>query len=166
FTGGVTNTFSYKGFSLSVFFNAVLGNKINFYGIGRFSSANGRFEDNQTVDQLAAWTATNPNTNVPEARLFFNNGAQPSTRFILDGSFVRLRNVTLAYNLPKTLISKAKLNTVRVFVTGLNLLTFTNYAGWDPEVNADDIVSNIAQGYDFYTAPQARTITGGINIGF
>ncbi|MBO0949043.1 SusC/RagA family TonB-linked outer membrane protein [Fibrella forsythiae] len=166
FTGGVTNTFSYKGFSLSVFFNAVLGNKINFYGIGRFSSANGRFEDNQTVDQLAAWTKENPNTNVPEARLFFNNGAQPSTRFILDGSFVRLRNVTLAYNLPKTLISKAKLNNVRVFVTGLNLLTFTNYAGWDPEVNADDIVSNIAQGYDFYTAPQARTITGGINIGF
>jgi hypothetical protein len=46
------------------------------------------------------------------------------------------------------------------------LLTFTKYAGWDPEVNADDIVGNIAQGYDFYTAPQARTITGGINIGF
>ncbi len=166
FTGGITNTFSYKGFSLSVFFNAVLGNKINFYGVGRFSSANGRFEDNQTVDQLAAWTPQNTTTDVPEARLFFNNGAQPSSRFILDGSFVRLRNATLAYNLPKTLISRVKLNTVRIFVTGLNLLTFTNYAGWDPEVNADDVVSNIAQGYDFYTAPQARTITGGINIGF
>jgi TonB-linked SusC/RagA family outer membrane protein len=165
-TGGVTNTFSYKGFSLSIFFNGVFGNKINFYGVGRYSSANGRFEDNQTVNQLAAWTAQNPNTDVPEARLFFNNGAQPSSRFILDGSFVRLRNATLAYNLPKTLINRAKLNTVRIFVTGLNLLTFTNYAGWDPEVNADDVVSNIAQGYDFYTAPQARTITGGINIGF
>ncbi|MGF7215610.1 TonB-linked SusC/RagA family outer membrane protein [Spirosoma lacussanchae] len=165
-TAGVTNTFSYKGFSLSVFFNGVFGNKVNFYGVGRFSSANGRFEDNQTVDQLAAWTPQNTNTTVPEARLFFNNGAQPSTRFILDGSFVRLRNATLAYNLPKTLINRAKLNNVRIFVTGLNLLTFTNYAGWDPEVNADDIVTNIAQGYDFYTAPQARTITGGINIGF
>ncbi|MEZ0539900.1 SusC/RagA family TonB-linked outer membrane protein [Fibrella arboris] len=166
FTGGVTNTFSYKGLSLSVFFNAVIGNSINFYGIGRFSSANGRFEDNQTVDQLAAWTPQNTITNVPEARLFFNNGAQPSSRFILDGSFVRLRTVTLAYNLPKAVISKVKLNSVRLFVTGQNLLTFTKYAGWDPEVNADDIVSNIAQGYDFYTAPQARTITGGINIGF
>ncbi len=165
-TAGVTNTFSYKGFSLSVFFNGVFGNDINFYGVGRFSSANGRFEDNQTVNQLAAWTSTNTDTNVPEARLFFNNGAQPSSRFILDGSFVRLRNATLAYTLPKTLINRAKLNSVRVFVTGLNLLTFTNYAGWDPEVNADDIVTNIAQGYDFYTAPQARTITGGINIGF
>ncbi|GAB3960087.1 TonB-dependent receptor [Spirosoma harenae] len=165
-TGGITNTFSYKGISLSVLFNGVFGNKINFYGVGRYSSANGRFEDNQTVDQLAAWTAQNPNTNVPEARLFFNNGAQSSSRFVLDGAFVRLRTVTLAYNLPKTLINKAKLNNVRLFVTGQNLLTFTKYAGWDPEVNADYIVSNIAQGYDFYTAPQARTITGGINIGF
>ncbi len=165
-TGGVTNTFSYKGFSLSVFFTGVFGNDINFYGVGRFSSANGRFEDNQTVNQLAAWTPQNTDTQVPEARLFFNNGAQPSSRFILDGSYVRLRNATLAYNLPKTLVSRAKLSNVRVFVTGLNLLTFTNYAGWDPEVNADDVVTNIAQGYDFYTAPQARTITGGINIGF
>jgi hypothetical protein len=147
-------------------FNGVFGNKINFYGVGRYSSANGRFEDNQTVNQLAAWTKENPNTDVPEARLFYNNGAQSSSRFILDGSFVRLRTATLSYNLPKTLISRAKLANVRLFVTGQNLLTFTNYAGWDPEVNADYIVSNIAQGYDFYTAPQARTITGGINISF
>jgi TonB-dependent starch-binding outer membrane protein SusC len=164
--GGVTNTFSYKGLELSVFFNGQFGNEINFYGVGRFSSANGRFEDNQTVDQLAAWTKENPNTNVPEARLFFNNGAQPSSRFILDGSYVRLRNVTLAYNLPKSIINKAKINSLRVFVTGQNLATFTKYAGWDPEVNADDIVTNVAQGYDFYTAPQARTITFGLNLGF
>lgn len=165
-TAGITNTFSYKGFNLSVLFNGVFGNKINFYGVGRYSSANGRFEDNQTVNQLAAWTAENPNTNVPEARLFYNNGAQSSSRFILDGSFIRLRTATLSYNLPKTLINRVKLNNVRLFVSGQNLLTFTKYAGWDPEVNADYLVSNIAQGYDFYTAPQARTITGGINIGF
>ncbi|MFD2524046.1 SusC/RagA family TonB-linked outer membrane protein [Emticicia soli] len=164
--GGVTNTFSYKGIELSVFFNGVFGNKLNFYGVGRFSSANGRYEDNQTVNQLAAWTPENPNTNVPQARLFFNNGAQPSSRFIEDGSFVRLRNVTLAYNLPKSVISKVKLSNVRLYVTGQNLLTFTKYSGWDPEVNADDIVSNIAIGYDFYTTPQARVIMGGLNISF
>ncbi|GAB3896059.1 SusC/RagA family TonB-linked outer membrane protein [Spirosoma agri] len=165
-TGGITNTFSYKGITLSVLFNGVFGNKLNFYGVGRYSSANGRFEDNQTVDQLAAWTPQNTNTNIPEARLYYNNGAQSSSRFIYDGTFVRLRTATLSYNLPKTLINRLKLNTVRFFVTGQNLLTFTGYKGWDPEVNADYIVSNIAQGYDFYTAPQARTITGGINIGF
>lgn len=164
--GGLTNTFSYKGFDLSVFFNGVFGNKLNFYGVGRFSSANARFEDNQTADQLDSWTKENPNAQFPEARLFFNNGAQPSSRFIQDGSFVRLRNVTLSYNLPKSLLNKVKINSVRFFLTGQNLLTFTKYTGWDPEVNADDIVTNIAQGYDFYTAPQAKTITGGINIGF
>ena len=164
--GGVTNTFSYKGIELSVFFNGVFGNKLNFYGVGRFSSANGRYEDNQTVNQLAAWTPENPNTNVPQARLFFNNGAQPSSRFIEDGSFVRLRNVTLAYNLPKSIINKVKLSNVRLYVSGQNLLTFTKYSGWDPEVNADDIVSNIAIGYDFYTTPQARVIMGGLNISF
>jgi TonB-linked SusC/RagA family outer membrane protein len=163
---GVTNTFSYKGFELSVFFNGVFGNKLNFYGVGRFSSANGRFEDNQTVNQLAAWTPQNTSTNVPQARLFFNNGAQASSRFIEDGSYVRLRNVTFAYNLPKALVSKVKLSNVRLYVTGQNLLTFTKYSGWDPEVNADDVVTNIALGYDFYTTPQAKTIMGGLNISF
>jgi TonB-linked SusC/RagA family outer membrane protein len=163
---GVTNTFGYKGFELSVFFNGQFGNEINFYGAGRFSSANARFEDNQTVDQLNAWTAQNKNTNVPEARLFFNNGAQPSSRFIVDGSFVRLRTATLSYQVPKSVLKRAKINGLRVFVTGQNLLTFTDYSGWDPEVNADDIVTNIAQGYDFYTGPQARTITGGLNVSF
>ncbi len=164
--GGVTNTFSYKGVDLSIFFNGVFGNDLNFYGAGRYSSANARFEDNQTVNQLAAWTPQNTNTNVPEARLYRNNGAQPSSRFIEDGSFVRLRNVTLSYNFPKSLTSKAKIQSLRLFVSGQNLLTWTNYSGWDPEVNADDVVTNVAIGYDFYTAPQPRTITGGINIGF
>ena len=164
--GGITNTFSYKGVELSVFFNGVFGNKLNFYGVGRFSSANGRYEDNQTVNQLEAWTPENRDTKVPQARLFYNNGAQASSRFIEDGSFIRLRNVTLAYNLPKSLISKVKLSNVRLYVTGQNLLTFTKYSGWDPEVNADDVVSNIALGYDFYTTPQAKTITGGLTINF
>lgn len=164
--GGITNTFSYKGIELSVFFNGVFGNKLNFYGVGRFSSANGRYEDNQTVNQLDAWTPENRDTKVPQARLFFNNGAQASSRFIEDGSFIRLRNVTLAYNLPKSIISKVKLSNVRLYVTGQNLLTFTKYSGWDPEVNADDVVSNIALGYDFYTTPQAKTITGGLTINF
>jgi TonB-linked SusC/RagA family outer membrane protein len=165
-TGGVTNTFSYKGFDLSIFINGIFGNKLNFYGVGRFSSANARFEDNQTVDQLDAWTKENPITNTPEARLFFNNGAQPSSRFIQNGTFVRLRNVTLSYNFPKALTTKIKVNSLRIFVSGQNLATWTKYTGWDPEVNADDIVTNVAQGYDFYSAPQARTITGGINVGF
>ncbi|MBL7818041.1 MAG: TonB-dependent receptor [Saprospiraceae bacterium] len=164
--GSLGNTFSYKGFDLRIFFNGVFGNKLNWYGVGRFSSANGRFEDNQTVDQLNSWTKDNTNTNIPEARLFYNNGAQPSSRFIVDGQFIRLRELTLSYNLPKSLIQKANMSNCRVFVTGLNLATFTKYVGWDPEVNADDIVTNIAQGYDFYTAPQPKTLLFGLNVAF
>ncbi|MDJ1504477.1 TonB-dependent receptor [Xanthocytophaga agilis] len=164
--GGITNTFNYKGFDLSVFFNGQYGNKINFYGVGRYSSANGRYEDNQTADQLNAWTPQNTNTNIPEARLFYNNGAQPSTRFIYDGSFLRLRTLTLGYTIPQSIINKAKISKAHIYFSAQNLLTITNYKGWDPEVNADDIVSNIAQGYDFYSAPQAKTFLVGINVNF
>ncbi|MDQ1088310.1 TonB-dependent receptor [Siphonobacter sp. SORGH_AS_1065] len=165
-TGGLNNTFSYKGIDLSVFLNGVAGNKINFYGVGQYSSANGIYEDNQTADQMNAWTSTNTNTKVPEARLFYSNGNNPSSRYIQDGSYLRLRTVTLGYNLPQTVVNRLKLKGIRVYLTGQNLLTWTKYTGWDPEVNADDIVSSVAQGYDFYTPPQAKTFLGGINIKF
>lgn len=164
--GGFTSNIQIKGFELNALLNTVQGNKINFYGVGQYSSANGRYEDNQTVDQLNSWTPENKNTNIPEARLYYNNGAQASSRFIQDGSFLRLRNVTLSYRIPASLLRKAKINGVRLYVTGMNLKTWTKYTGWDPEVNADDSVTNIAQGYDFYSAPLPRTIIGGINIQF
>ncbi|WP_031526077.1 SusC/RagA family TonB-linked outer membrane protein [Dyadobacter crusticola] len=167
--GGITNTFSFKGLDLNVFFNGVAGNKINFYGVGQYSSANGIYEDNQTADQMNAWTPENPNTDVPEARFYRGNGNQASTRYILDGSYLRLRSVTLGYNLPSSITSKLKMERVRVYVSGLNLATFTNYKGWDPEVNTDDLPevdTKFALGNDFYTAPQPRTIMVGINVGF
>lgn len=164
--GGLNTSISYKDLELSMLWNTVQGNLINFYGAGRFSSANGRFEDNQTVDQLNSWTPENTNTNIPEARLFFNNGAQPSSRFIQDGSFIRLRNATISYTIPRSILKNVRINSARIFITGLNLLTITDYTGWDPEVNSDDIVTNIAQGYDFYSPPLPRTIMGGINLKF
>jgi TonB-linked SusC/RagA family outer membrane protein len=169
FVGGITNTFSYKGFDLNVFFNGVAGNKINFYGVGQYSSANGIYEDNQTADQMNAWTAENPNTDVPEARFYRGNGNQASSRYIFDGSYLRLRSLTLGYNLPASLISRIKMDRVRLYVSALNLATFTNYKGWDPEVNTDDLSARdmkFALGNDFYTAPQPRTVLVGINIGF
>jgi TonB-linked SusC/RagA family outer membrane protein len=169
FVGGITNTFSYKGFDLNVFFNGVAGNKINFYGVGQYSSANGIYEDNQTADQMNAWTAENPNTDVPEARFYRGNGNQASSRYIYNGSYLRLRTLTLGYNLPASLISRIKMDRIRLYVSALNLATFTNYKGWDPEVNTDDLSTKdlkFALGNDFYTAPQPRTVLVGINIGF
>jgi TonB-linked SusC/RagA family outer membrane protein len=167
-TAGVINTFNIYGFDVSFQFNAVIGNRINFYGPGQYSFAGARFEDNVTADQLNTWSPTNKTATLPETRYLIENGSQASSRFLLDGSFVRLRTATLGYNIGRQIWEGMglPLNNIRVYVTGLNLLTFTNYGGWDPEVNTDDFVGNIGQGIDFYTAPQPRTIMFGLNIGF
>ncbi|CCH51658.1 TonB-dependent receptor plug [Fibrisoma limi BUZ 3] len=165
FIGGVTNTLSYKGLELSFLFQGQFGNQI-YNAAGQYMSANGNFFDNQTRDQLRRWQRPGDITDVPQARLVGGNGTVESSRYLQDGDYVRLKTATLGYTLPKTLTNRAKLSRVRVYVTGQNLLTFTNYTGWDPEVNTDAAAGNIGLGNDFYSAPQPRTITAGINIGF
>ena len=103
---------------------------------------------------------------MPELRLFAGNGVNPSSRYLSDGSYLRLKTVTLGYNLPSSVLSRLKFEKVRIYFSAQNLLTFTSYKGWDPEVNADYQASNINQGVDFYSAPQAKTYTVGINLGF
>ena len=165
FTGGISNRFAYKGFDLNVLLQFVSGNDI-YNGAGTFMSANAAFYDNQTEDQLDRWQEPGDITDVPEARLFESNGDGESSRYIEDGSYLRLKTVTLGYNLPATALETINLRSLRLYVTGQNLLTFTDYSGWDPEVNTDFIDGNIALGTDFYAAPQPRSITFGVNIGF
>lgn len=166
FIAGLTNTFKYKGVDFSFLFQGVFGNQV-YNGGGIFMSANGDFFDNQTKDQLRRWQKPGDITDVPQARLFGGNGVGESSRYITDGSYIRLRTITLGYNLPASVLSKANLTKLRVYVSGQNLLTFTDYEGWDPEVNSDTYAgNNVNQGIDFYSAPQAKTITFGINIGF
>ncbi|MFN3381700.1 MAG: SusC/RagA family TonB-linked outer membrane protein, partial [Runella zeae] len=118
------------------------------------------------TDQLNAWTPENRNTDVPQARYLITNGSQPSSRYIFDGSYLRLRTLSLGYTIPKSLTQRLKIDRVRVYFSAMNLATFTKYKGWDPEVNSDTFTSNFAQGNDFYTPPQPRTILFGVNIGF
>lgn len=165
FIGGITNNFSYKGFELNLLLQGVYGNKI-FNGGGTYMSANARYEDNQTRDQLNRWQQPGDITDVPQARLYSNNGAQASSRYLSDGSYLRVKTLTLAYNLPPALLGRYNIDRLRIFVTGQNLLTFTNYDGWDPEVNTDYLASNIFLGNDFYSAPQPRNITFGVKFGF
>ncbi|WP_236668775.1 SusC/RagA family TonB-linked outer membrane protein [Hymenobacter rubidus] len=170
-TGGLTNTFTFKGIDLSVTFIAVTGNKI-FDAAGQFYSVgfnNG--PDNQTRDQLKRWQKPGDITDVPKAIYLGGNGIGNSSRFVYDGSYARLRTLTLGYNLPSALVKKGYLQSARVYVQGQNLLTFTKYPGNDPEVNTDFLgttttTGNINQGIDFYSAPQPRTITFGVNVGF
>ncbi|MXV51649.1 SusC/RagA family TonB-linked outer membrane protein [Pedobacter sp. HMF7647] len=171
--GGMTNTFSYKGFELSVLLQGVSGNKI-MNGAGGFMSANADWFDNQTVDQLNSWKKPGDVTEVPEARWNWSgsipNGLGASNRYISDGSYLRFKTVNLGYSLPKSVASKLHVDRVRLYFVGQNLFTITNYDGWDPEVNTDYRVTgtnaNRNQGSDFYSAPQIKSFTFGINLGF
>ncbi|MDJ1499192.1 TonB-dependent receptor [Xanthocytophaga agilis] len=165
FFGGITNTFAYKGIDLSFLFQGSFGNDI--YNATRqaletmMSSAT-----NGSPDVLNRWTPTNTETNMP--RVVYgdpNNNNRFSNRFVEDGTYVRLKNLTLGYTLPASLLSKAKISNLRVYVTGLNLLTFTKYRGYDPEVSADPF-SSTSFGRDFGVYPQARTYTIGLNLQF
>jgi len=167
FIGGLGNRFSYKNFDLNVLLQFVYGNDI-YNGGGRYQSANGDFFDNQTKKQLERWQEPGDVTDVPEARLFGGNGSNPSSRYIHDASYLRLKNVVLGYTLPQSALNRLNLRRVRFYVTGVNLLTFTDYPGWDPEVNTDlySQSDNLNIGNEFYSVPQARTISFGVNIGF
>lgn len=162
---GFNTDIRYKGFELSVLFQGVTGNKV-FEGAGSFMSANGRYEDNSTVDQLRRWQNPGDITDIPQARLYGNNGANSSGRYLSDGSYMRLKTLTVAYNVPASVVSRLALTSARIYVTGQNLLTFTNYVGWDPEVNTDFNASNINLGNDFYGAPQPKNLIVGIRVGF
>lgn len=162
---GFNTNVNFKGIELSVLFQGVHGNKV-FDGAGSFMSANGRYEDNSTVDQLDRWRKPGDITMIPQARLYANNGAQSSSRYLYDGSYLRLKTVTLAYNFPAALASKMALTSLRLYVTGQNLLTMTDYKGWDPEVNTDFNATNVNLGNDFYAAPQPKNLTVGIKVGF
>ncbi|HUP12540.1 MAG TPA: SusC/RagA family TonB-linked outer membrane protein, partial [Niastella sp.] len=166
FIYGFGNTFSYKGIDLDVLLQGVQGADI-YNGGGQYMSASASNGfDNQTLDQLRAWKNPGDITDVPEARMFYANGTDPSSRFISDGSYLRVKNISLGYNLPASLIKRIHMDRLRIYVRAQNLVTITKYEGWDPEVNADYQASNINQNVDFYSAPQAKTIVFGVNIGF
>lgn len=163
---GINMNVQYKGFDLSVLLQGVAGNKI-FNAAGQFMSVAGRYEDNQTVDQMRRWQKPGDITDVPQARLYRNNGGQASSRALSDGDYLRLKTVTLGYTLPASVVQKIKFNQARVYVTGQNLLTFTDYKGWDPEVNTDYTSGTpYFLGNDFYSAPQAKSIIVGVKLGF
>lgn len=165
FIYGFDNAVTYKSFDFDVLLQGVYGNQI-YNGGGEFMSSNGSNGfDNQTPDQLAAWKKPGDITMVPEARLFYPNGTDASSRYISGGSYMRVKAVALGYNLSKNVLNRLKIDHFHIYVRAENLFTFTQYAGWDPEVTADFYNDNINKGYDFYSAPQFKTITVGLNIG-
>ena len=163
--GGLTNEINFKGLVLSFTFIGEWGASI-FNGGGVYQSSSADYFDNQTIDQLDRWQNPGDITNVPQARLYGQNGTGPSTRYLQKGDFIRLRNVMLSYNLPKSLTEKVNVGNARIFISGVNLLTFTQYTGYDPEARADFDNYGFDNGWNFYSAPQAKTTSIGINVNF
>jgi TonB-dependent starch-binding outer membrane protein SusC len=120
--------------------------------------------DNQTTRYLNAWKNPGDITDVPRAGLSFPTNDRASSFWLSDGSYIRLRNATLGYTLPSNVAKLLKVSSARLYVAGNNLWTATKYDG-DPEVNTTTL-GNISGGIDFYTIPQARTISLGLNVKF
>lgn len=162
FIGGLSNTFSYKGFELTAFLQGVYGN--NILNANRFELEYLNGTNNQDRDMLNRWTPTNTNTDIPRASTT-RPANRISTRQIEDGSYLRLKNVQLAYNFPATVLKSLKIQSLRMYVTAQNYLTWTSYSGYDPEVNRFGQDSR-SQGFDYASYPAAKTILFGLNVGF
>ncbi len=162
FTYGFSFNGRYKNFDLNVFFQGVQGNKLfNALKFTALNAGNGQ-NYNMLKDILNAWTPQNPDSRIPRINSSDPNGNFGTTSdwYVEDGSYLRMKNVTLGYTVPNSILRRAGIGQVRLYVTGNNLLTFTKYKGFDPEVGLDEY------GIDKGRYPQAKNVTVGLNVNF
>lgn len=159
FTFGLTNSFSYKGFNLNVFIQGSVGNDVFNASMG---DTQGMYDlKNQSTEVLRRWRTPGQITDIPKAG--FN--LQPSSFFVEDGSYLRLKDVTLSYNFRGNLLTRAGISRLQPYFTASNLFTLTNYSGMDPEVNEWGN-SGAVQGIDWGTYPHSKTFVFGVNVEF
>ncbi|HVI43573.1 MAG TPA: TonB-dependent receptor [Chitinophaga sp.] len=172
-TGGFTNKFNYKEFDLSIFITFSAGNKAYNYNRMNLESDGANLR-NQSKDALGYWKQKGDISDRPKP-IYGGGGTGSSgvsSRYLEDVSYARVRNVTLGYTLPKRLLTNMKLQSLRVYAQAENLLTFTGYKGWDPDINTNPLSPNSTAsiattngGNDAWRYPTARVITFGINVG-
>ena len=157
FIFAMNNSFAYKGFDLSIFLQGIAGNDI--YNANRIWQEGMAVAQNQTTAVLDRWRGEGTSNTMPRA--VFNDpnkNTRVSDRFVEDGSYLRIKNITLGYTLPRSLVQRAKMSSLRVYISCQNLVTFTKYTGFDPEVPSN--------GIDLNVYPVTRTISAGINLSF
>jgi len=164
FTFNIINDVAIGNFDFTIFIRGVQGNEV-FNMLGRDISGTGAWH-NQSIDILDRWTPENPDGQVPRA-----NGNDPnqnrrvSTRYVEDGSYIRLQNASIGYTMPKVFTTKYNISNVRVYISGQNLFTITEYSGYDPEIgsfNQNPLISGVDNG----RFPVARSFTAGASINF
>ena len=159
FTFGLTNTLSYKGFNLSILIQGSYGNDI--YNVSRMETEGMYNGNNQTTRVLERWRVPGQITSVPKAGFEMHN----STYFLEDGSYVRLKDISLSYDVPRGIIGKIGLTRLQPYCSFTNLITLTKYKGYDPEVNQNGN-SGTVQGLDWGTYPLTRSFSLGVKVEF
>ena len=156
FTFSLNNTFNYKNFDLTIFLQGSYGNDI--FNANRMYTEAMSIIQNQSTAVLGRWTGEGTSNNIPRAIYGDpNQNSRVSDRYIEDGSYLKIKNINLSYTLPKTVFGQ-NFNSVKIFVSAQNLVTWTKYSGFDPEVPVN--------GIDNGTYPITRTVSLGLNIGF
>lgn len=167
FTYGLNSNFKYKNVDMVIFLHGKQGQDL--YNLVWADLNEGEGDNNATTEMLQRWTPANPSSTIPRA-VTGNPGqnTRPSSRFIEDGSFLRLQNVQLGYNFSSTLAKKISAQRVRVYVSGQNLHTFTKYKGFNPEIGklTEGSRSSLTKGIDFAMYPLPRTFEAGIQVDF
>ena len=161
--GGIRNTFSFKGFDLGSFIEFSQGFEI-LNGIREYADDGIWFNDNKLSHVLKRWRQPGDVTDVPRLSWDGTSGSTVySSRYLEDGSYWRLQEVTLGYTLPKSWSSRGGLSNTRLYVTGRNLKVWTDFLGYDPDANSGGSGSNTTLATEFYSYPRARTISVGLN---
>jgi TonB-linked SusC/RagA family outer membrane protein len=167
---GFGNSFTFKNFTLDVFFQGAQGNDI--LNATKILSESMVLPMNQSATVLNRWKKPGDITDMPGVSPSDWSNSAVSTRYVEDGSYIRLKALTLGYNIPVRSLQKMKISRFMVFCTVENLLTFTKYSGFDPEVSAfsgsaqSTTNQNTAPGVDYGTYPQSRDFIFGLNISF
>ncbi|WP_461115356.1 TonB-dependent receptor [Spirosoma jeollabukense] len=158
---GFINDVSYGNFTLSFMFQGTHGNQIYSQTLAYLWGGLGDQRNATTTDALNIWTASNQTDNPAFSNTSknFNN----SSRYVYDGSYTKLKNLSLTYRIPETLLSKAKIRSLEVYVSGQNLFTITKYPGYDPEVSNG--TNAITQGLEMGVIPNPKTYTVGLRLG-
>ena len=160
-TGGFSNNFTWRNFDLNIFFSWSYGNDI--LNANRLIFESGwKSQTNQLASYANRWTPSNPTSDIPRAAA--TGSEEYSSRVIEDGSFLRLKNVSLGYTIPSRQLRKAGISSLRLYVSADNIWTWTNYSGPDPEVSTRNSV--LTPGFDWSAYPRAYGFTAGVNITF
>jgi TonB-linked SusC/RagA family outer membrane protein len=164
FTYGMTNTVQYKNLDLSIFIQGVAGSKI-FNWTRKYSESLSNVYLNQLRSVMDRYSASNPSATLPRYNQWNNNNVRNSDRYIENGSYLRIQNITLGYNVPVKWAGKAKMTNARIYISAQNIYTFTDYSGYDPEIGAFN-KNALSQNVDNGHYPNPRSLTIGANIEF